>query len=562
VTQSGERKVKAPVTAARSYLAALQAEVSRPLQRARSLGALQGVFVIAQFTLMAWLIHQAVILNTAIAGMWPQGLLLLLIILARAGCQYTQQRYASKAGDHAQQVARTRLLQRWRQPLNQATGEDRVSIAGAINEPVQSLAAYYSRFQVQVWIAVAVPVLILIVVAALDWIAALFLFFAAPIIPLFMALVGMGAESLNKRHLATTQRLSGLFVDRVRNLTNLQLFNATADATCDIAEASHQCRRANMATLRVAFLSSAVLEFFAAVAIAAVAIYVGFSLLGYFTFGPASQMTLFSGLTVLLLAPEFFQPLRTLSQFYHDRAAALAAADLLARHSAMPEATSAFPASGSSGVRCRNLSFAHPGRPAVFHKWNGDFEAGKISLLQGPSGAGKSTLLQLIAGVMAPQHGVIEVLGCAPAGRPVAYLAQRPFFAHGSVAENLRLVKPSANDEALWQALAKVGLAARIRSLPQGLFTPLGDQGAGLSGGELRRLALARIWLHPTPLVILDEPTASLDETSARVIRTAIGELKEAGHTVIVSGHDSYLEQIADACIELAEKGGNHAPQG
>lgn len=539
---------KTEAAGARAYLRELQSGLSVPLRWARGLGALHGALVIVQFVLIAWWIQQAVIDQVKLADLWLMPVMLVAVIALRALCHYAQQRQASCAGDQAQILARKGLLKRWRQPLGQIDGEDRTSIANVINEPVQSLSAYFSRFQVQIWIAACVPLMILVVVAMLDWIAALFLLFAAPIIPLFMALVGMGAESLNQRHLATTQRLSGLFVDRVRNLTNLQLFRATDSASRDVAEASDACRRANMATLRVAFLSSAVLEFFAAVAIAAVAIYVGFSLLGYFTFGPAAQMTLFSGLTVLLLAPEFFQPLRTLSQFYHDRAAALAAAQLLARHSAlaMRSTEAAKDEAPAAAVVCHEVSFSHPGRPIILNGWHGEFRHGDVTLLQGPSGVGKSTLLQLITGVLPLQGGRIQVLGKPPADQAVAYLAQRPYFAHGSVADNLRLVAPDSDDAALMQALQQVGLADRVNALPKGLATPLGDQGAGLSGGELRRLALARVWLNPTPVVVLDEPTASLDDRSARIIRQAITRLKAAGHSVIVSSHDPELELIAD----------------
>lgn len=545
---------------ARDYLRSLQSEVTVPLRWARTLGVLHGLFITAQFVGIAWWVHQALITGVELAQSWPALLFVVAMIGLRSLTHCAQQRWASRAGDAAQLAARARLLKRWRYPLAQASGEDRASIASTLNEPVQSLSAYYARFQVQMWIALVVPCLILLVVAILDWIAALFLLFAAPIIPFFMALVGMGAERLNRRHLTTTQRLSGMFVDRVRNLTNLKLFNATATATADITQASEACRRANMATLRVAFLSSAVLEFFAAVAIAAVAIYVGFSLLGYFTFGPAAQMTLFSGLAVLLLAPEFFQPLRTLSQFYHDRAAALAAAELLARHSSVqsPPLIASDPVP-EQGVYCRNLHFSHPGRPVIFSGWNGQFRTGEINLLQGPSGVGKSTLLQLICGVLPLQGGVIRVFGETPSNQPVAYLAQRPHFAHGSVADNLRLVAPDCSDATLWKALDNVGLSPRIRSLAQGLHTPLGDQGAGLSGGELRRLALARAWVNPTPLVVLDEPTASLDELSARIVRESLVRLKAAGHTLIVSSHDPLLARIADAQTELSSAGGQYA---
>ncbi|RUO24053.1 thiol reductant ABC exporter subunit CydD [Aliidiomarina minuta] len=543
---------------AKHYLKSLQKPLARLLQRTRLAGLLHGVSVIAQFTLFAWWLQQVLIEEQKVADTWAVILVLVVLVLLRTLFAAWQQQLAADCGRLAQREARSRLLKAWQQPLagrQQLT--DKASTANLMLEPVNGLYGYFARFLPQLWIAAVVPLLILIVVASLDWVAALFLLFAAPIIPAFMALVGMGAEQLNQRHFETTQKLAGLFVDRVRNLTNLQLFTATDEAIEDVSWASNTCRQANMKTLRVAFLSSAVLEFFAAVAIAAVAIYVGFSLLGYFTFGPASEMTLFSGLTVLLLAPEFFQPLRTLSQHYHDRASALGAAALLA---AEPSVEVTNPPSSSEviensqSIQIRQMSFSYPGMSQpVFESLNHAFAKGQIHVIQGPSGSGKSTLIQLLLGFLQPQQGYIHLLGKAPGSMPIAYLPQRPFIVQGSLADNLRLVTPEASEPAMLEALKQVALLDLVETLESGLQTEIGEQGTGLSGGEAQRLALARVFLQPTDIIIMDEPTAALDTETSASVQRALQQLRAAGHTLLVVTHDQSLLPMADSVTRLPE---------
>lgn len=542
---------------AKLYLKSLQGALHKPLQRTRLAGLLHGVSVIGQFSLFAWWLQLVLINGQKVTDTWSVILLLVLLVLLRTLFSAWQQTSAADCGRLSQRQARARLLVAWQQPLAQRQASiDKASTANLMVEPINALYGYFARFLPQLWIAVVVPLLILVVVAWLDWVAALFLLFAAPIIPAFMALVGMGAEQLNQRHFETTQKLAGLFVDRVRNLTNLQLFAATDEAIADVSWASETCRQANMKTLRVAFLSSAVLEFFAAVAIAAVAIYVGFSLLGYFTFGPASEMTLFSGLTVLLLAPEFFQPLRTLSQHYHDRASALGASALLATESSRESADRQFPeiTGDSDHVEFNRVSFSYPGmQEPVFKSLNYAFKKGQIHVIQGPSGSGKSTLIQLLLGFLKPQQGGISLFGKAPGRQPVAYLPQRPFLVQGSLADNLRLVAPQVSEQSMLKALHQVALSSFVDALENGLQTEISEQGVGISGGEAQRLALARVFLRPTEIIILDEPTAALDATSSASIRVALQRLREAGHTLFVVSHDQSLLSIADTVTRLPE---------
>ncbi|MBA3987905.1 MAG: thiol reductant ABC exporter subunit CydD [Idiomarina sp.] len=520
---------------AKQYLAALTQQLRGLLRQARFAGALHGALQVASIIALAVWVSLSVE-HAEIQWVW------LPVIVILLGLRWLAANWASatahKLGSAAQQAARAQLLKRWAEvdPVRPQVSTERANL---MVEPSEQLFGYFARFLPQLSHALVIPLLILVVVAWLDWIAALFLLFAAPIIPIFMALVGMGAARLNERHIHTTQRLAGLFVDRVRYLTNLKLFGAETRALSDIEEAGDVMRRSNMATLKIAFLSSAVLEFFAAVAIAAVAIYVGFSLLGYFTFGPAASMNFVSGLTILLLAPEFFQPLRNLSAHYHDRAAALAAAGLLQVEQqalkAGPEAK--VKRDADSGLHLTQLSFGYRQKP-VIADFSWQLQGGQIGVLNGPSGSGKTTLLKLLTGQLLPQHGCISI----PNSSHIAYMAQEPYVLAGSIADNLRLVRQDASNQTLQQALSSAGL-------DKPLDTMIGEQGQGLSGGELRRLALARMVLHPSPLMIFDEPTAGLDAATSQTVLCAINELRAPGRVIVICSHDPAVWQLADSLV-------------
>ncbi|HSP57878.1 MAG TPA: ABC transporter transmembrane domain-containing protein, partial [Halomonas sp.] len=321
----------------RRWLAELAVRERPLLLLAAFAGVMAGGFTILQMGLLAWLLSQLLEANAGLNALWPGMFGLVTVVLLRAVAQWIQETTALEASLRIRRRARAQLLDYLAMlgPVRLA-GRHSASLANQLVEQVEALDGYFARFLPQMRLAVAIPLMILGVVVWLDWLAATFLLISAPLIPLFMALVGMGAERLNRDQFAAVARLSGHFIDRVRGITTLQLFGRTREATRDVQRAADHYRRLSMRTLRLAFLSSAVLEFFASVAIAVVAIYVGFGLLGYITYGPSTELTLFTGLLVLLLAPEFFQPLRSLSQHYHDRAAALGAAEGMVSLLAMP----------------------------------------------------------------------------------------------------------------------------------------------------------------------------------------------------------------------------------
>ncbi len=534
-----------------------QHQAVRPLlQGAVAAGMLGGVAIAAQMGLMAWLVHALLIDAAPAHSLWPTMAALLLAVLLRVLAAAVQERLGQLASAKVRQQVRGELSALWARlgPVRLAALPS-ASLTNQWVEQVDALDGYYARYLPQQWLAALVPLMLVALVFWLDWLAALFLLLAAPLIPLFMALVGMHAERISQRHVLQAGRMAGQFLDRVRNLTSLQLFGQVERSVSRIEEATQAYRKVTMETLRVAFLSSAVLEFFASVAIAVVAMYIGFGLLGYISYGPSPSLTLFSGLFILLLAPEFFQPLRSLAQHYHDRAAALAAADALAELEALgstiPELTAQQPGGDANGITVQNLQLGYVGRGLILRDVNLSIKAGEVVALVGPSGSGKSSLLHCLAGFIQPDAGHISLFGRPPGEQPLAWMGQRPFLIKGSWADNLRLTAPHADAAALQRALAAVGLSKLLAAQPQGLDSLLDESGRGLSGGQAQRLALARVWLNDAVLVLLDEPTASLDEESEADVVKALQALAAAGRTVVIATHHPALMHMADRVVRL-----------
>ncbi len=546
----------------RRWLTELAAGNRRWVQGAVLTGTLAGIATIVQMILLARIVHLGVIEDVAASELTGLFVALVLTLVIRALFQGLQTRLAAQCSKRVRRSARRQIHRHWQAAGPVAMGQESAgALAREWIDHVEALHGYYARFLPQMQLSVIVPLLILALVFWLDWLAAVFLLLSAPLIPLFMALVGMGAEKLNQQHFETISRLSGQFLDKVRGLTTLQLFGQTESAANLLARRSDRYRVVTMKTLKIAFLSSAVLEFFASVAIAVIAIYIGFGLLGYISFGPADELTLFTGLLILLLAPEFFQPLRTLSQYYHDRAAALGAGtEILARlqhyPAVAPDVKSQPAADTSAGpanlITLTNVSYTHPGDATPWFKdLNLKIEKGSAVALTGPSGGGKSTLLYLLAGFLAPDSGEIRVFGQAPGKAAFGWLGQKGFLVHGTWADNLRLTSPDASDIAIDAALRRVGLGDLVDSRKDGIYSTVSDQGRGLSGGQARRLSLARIFLADYDLILLDEPTAGLDSVSEIFILESLRKFSEAGKTLVFSTHHHALLTLADRVLAV-----------
>jgi len=380
-----------------------------------------------------------------------------------------------------------------------------------------------------------------------------------------MILIGMGAESRAREQFRGLARLGGWFLDQIHGAATIRLFRGEARTSVQVRQRTIALRRQTMRVLRLAFLSSAVLEFFSAVAIAMLAIYIGLGLLGFLTFGPAPALTLQSGLFLLLLAPEFFQPLRALSQGWHDRADASAAAaeirSLLELPPARPDADSACePRSPDKcRVELRAVGFAYRGREPLFDGLDLSVEAGEKVVLVGPSGSGKSSLISLLAGFAVPSTGTISLDGQdltrfddAALRAHVAWLGQQPVLFAGTLAENIALGWRLATRAQIEAIAARARVMEFAERLPDGLDSPVGENGYGLSGGQAQRVALARALLRPRPLILLDEPTASLDPDSEATVLEALADLlAERSSTVICASHRAATMAWADRVVAL-----------
>jgi ATP-binding cassette subfamily C protein CydD len=438
-------------------------------------------------------------------------------------------------------------------------------IATLTAEGIESLEPYLVRHGPARARTMVVPVLILVAVAAIHWMPALLLLFAGPLVPVFMALIGANAREASDRQLAEVGGLSGALLDRLNGLETILLHDAVEPTAERLRLRAEAIRLRTMAVLRVAFLSSAVLELVAMVGVGAVAVFVGFTFLGWIALAPG--LSLAGGLFVLLLAPEFFQPLRDFGAAYHDKAAAdavfgrletLFPADrsrLLGRGEAVEETEG-----GPVGVALEGVTFRYPGAGiAVLDGFDLTVKPGERVAIVGPSGAGKSTVLALIGGLAEADVGRVlvegEAMTDATADRlraGIAVLPQAAALFHGSVLANVTLGRAASRaetDAAL--AVAQAGFVAR---LPRGDLTRLGEDGVGLSGGEARRIGLARAALGDTRLVLADEPTAYLDAANAAAVTEALIALA-AGRTLIVATHDPALAARMDRVVTLPGAG-------
>lgn len=539
------------------------------------LAVFEGGLILAQAGAIALLVHQVVV-DARLPGI-PLAAGLLAVLLLRAGLLGARGALAADASAEIRIDLRRRLLNSLRRAgpaVTPPTGR----VVAAFDDQVERLDAFYARFLPQQFAAAIVPIVLLAAVFAVDWVAGAFLLLSAPLIPMFMVLVGWGAESRALAQVDALGRLGGWFLDRLRGAATLKRFGAEDETGGQVAERTDALRRASMKVLQLAFLSSAVLEFFSSVAIAAVAIYVGMGLLGFIEFGPAADLTLAGGLFVLLLAPEFFAPLRALSQGWHDRADARAAvAEVAALLAPAGEDADADPPSRTGShrlrpaharggaraapIRIRGLTFAHPGRPTLFEGLDLAFERGERVVLSGPSGGGKSTLIDLLAGFLRPVAGRIEIDGMDAApwseverAARVAWLGQRPTLFPGTLYENIALGRSDATREEVEAIAESAGVMEFARRLADGLDSAVGDRAERLSGGQLQRVALARALLRPRPVLLLDEPTAHLDRRGERRVLDALSALLEQRDvTVIAASHRPEMLDRADRVLRIEQ---------
>ncbi|MNB90995.1 ATP-binding/permease protein CydD [compost metagenome] len=534
------------------------------------LGMGQGILMVMQAWLLATLLHGFIIEGTTPEQSIPLFITLLLVTLTKAALAYGREVASFKAGSAVRQAIRELVLTRLAR-LGPAYIQRRPagSWASLLLEQIEEMQEFFSRYLPQMAIAVFIPLVILVAVFPVNWAAGIILLGTAPLIPLFMILVGVGAADANRRNFQSLARLSGHFLDRLKGLRTLQLFMRTQAEGEAIRDASEDFRERTMEVLRLAFLSTAVLEFFAAIAVALVAVYFGFSYIDHLNFGNYGvKVTLFTGLFVLFLAPEFYAPLRELGAHYHAKAQAIGAAEQLlefleAEVSEPASGSAPFQADGPIRVEARALEVLSAEGKVLVGPIDFTLEAGTRTALVGISGAGKSSLVNALLG-FAPYRGSLRVNGQELAELDMSqwrlqlgWLSQNPQLFHASLRDNLLLARPTASDAELEAALVRA--QAWEFAKEKGFDYPVGDQAGGLSVGQAQRLALARTLLKSTQLMVLDEPTASLDRHSERAIMSTL-EQAAVGQTLLMITHR--LDQLSQMDNILVLERGQLVEQG
>lgn len=537
---------------------------SRHLALALPLSA--GLLLPVQAYLLAHIIDQAVRFSAPMGALAGPLIALLALLVGRAALNGLGEHFAAWAAETAKASLRRRLVDTllMRGPVwsrAQSSGQ----ISSFVIDQVEAMDGYLGRYMPALIQSAVLPVAFAALVLPLDWVVGVLFVFTVPLIPLFMALAGWGAEAASQRQAAELSRLNGYFADRLRGIVTLKLFGREAAEIAGVATASAQLRQRTLSVLRIAFLSSAVLEFFAALGVAGVALYTGLSLLGlvHLRFVPLSLET---GLFCLLMAPEVYQPIRTLAAHHHDRAAARAAyeqirlgfEEIATATIASADQPAAAPLSAIA-LDIRALTVASSGGQPILDQLDLALRPGEHVVISGESGAGKSTLLEVISGLR-PYGGEVRVNGrnlseiaAADWRQSLAVFTQRNTLFAGTIAENIQLGRRDAGADDIHAAARRAEVLAFADQLPEGLDTRLGERGLGLSGGEAQRVALARLFLRAPALLILDEPTAYLDPETEQAVLDALFAFAE-GRSLIIASHAAAL--LARPCRQLRLENG------
>ncbi|MET9391898.1 thiol reductant ABC exporter subunit CydD [Streptomyces sp. NPDC006624] len=521
-----------------------------------ALGAVGAGLVIAQAMLIAEVVVGAFQHRMPASELTTPLLLLVAVAAGRAVVGWLTELAAHRASAAVKSELRGRLLERAaRLGPGWLSGQRTGSLVALATRGVDALDDYFSRYLPQLGLAVVVPVAVLARIVTEDWVSAAIIVGTLPLIPVFMMLIGWATQSRMDRQWRLLSRLSGHFLDVVAGLPTLKVFGRAKAQAESIRRITGEYRRATMRTLRIAFLSSFALELLATISVALVAVTIGMRLVH-------GEMDLYIGLVILILAPEAYLPLRQVGAQYHAAAEGLAAAEEIFEVLETPVPESGCEPVPEGALAFEGVTVRYPGRSAdAVSDVSFTVEPGETVALVGPSGAGKSTLLHALLGFVRPAEGRIGVGGVDLTDADleqwrsrIAWVPQRPHLYAGTIAENVRLARPGADDEAVRRALCDAGALEFVDALPEGAGTLLGEDGAGLSAGQRQRLALARAFLADRPVLLLDEPTAALDGATEAEVVTAVRRLA-AGRTVLLVVHRPALLEVADRVVRLEEPG-------
>ena len=538
-------------------------QLLRPIRRPLRLASMFGVV-----SSLIWVL-QAAVVALAIGGllapesgaephMATAAIAFVACGILRAVLTYYAEGLLFAAGTRVVTKAREEIVRREMRTSGSAGAGSTAALA---SEKLDVITPYITRYAPARARVMIVPLVILILGFWFSWAVGVVLLVTGPLIPVFMALVGMAAREASQRQMADIGSLNDLLIERLAALADIRLLDAGSSVISGFSSGAEQLRARTMNVLRIAFLSSTVLELFAAIGVAMVAVYVGFALLGAIGFGSyAMPLSPAAGIFLLLLAPDYYQPLRDLSAAWHDKAAALAVAGELSEWRAqrppvmLGSGARAGKLHGPAEINLQGVAVQSGNRLIRFP--NMTIRAGESVALMGPSGAGKTTLLRLIAGLASPVEGTLHVAGkelgtgTADAWRArLGWMPQAPHFLNSSLADNVSFGQTGDLDEALRAA----AVGSVVDALPGGKQALLGETGGGLSGGEARRITLARAIFARPDILLADEPTADLDPETADMVMAGMRQLSERGCSLVVATHDRELAARMDRIIRIGD---------
>ncbi|EGU34242.1 heme ABC transporter permease/ATP-binding protein CydD [Vibrio scophthalmi] len=532
----------------------------RWLLLAVGLGVLSSVLLLGQAALLASILHQLIIEQVDKSALIGQFATLAITIALRALCSWGREIAGYRCGEQIRIYIRQLILDKLRE-LGPAyiKGKPAGSWATLLLEQVEEMHDFFARYLPQMSLAVMVPFIILVVVFPVNWAAGVIFLLTAPLVPLFMALVGIKAADAGQKNFKALQRLSGHFYDRLQSMTTIRLFDRTKAETELMQGASEVFRSRTMEVLRIAFLSSAVLEFFTSISIALTAVYFGFAFIGELNFGGyGAAVTLFAGMFVLILAPEFYQPLRDLGTFYHAKQQAVAAAESIVEFldtdvTAVKSGDKPLQNPTHITIKATDLEVFSLEGKKLLGPISFELRPQQTTALVGPSGAGKTSLVNAILGFL-PYQGSLTIngierteLNLADWRKHISWVGQNPLLVHGTIRDNITLGKDDLSEAVIKQALQD-SFAAEFVDL-HGLDYPVSDRSGGLSVGQAQRLALARAMLQNGQFWLLDEPTASLDARSEHLVTQGLNNQIQERSALIVTHQLAPLQNVEQILV-------------
>jgi ATP-binding cassette subfamily C protein CydD len=532
----------------------------RWLYIAVGLGLISTLLLLVQTALLSTIIYQVIIEHRDKGELILQFIGVALLIPARALCAWGREMAGFRCGKEIRIYIRQLILDKLTE-LGPAyiKGKPAGAWATLTLEQVENMHDFFARYLPQMSLSVLVPFIILIVVFPINWAAGLIFLITAPLVPFFMALVGIKAADASRKNFKALQRLSGHFYDRLQSMTTIRLFDRANAETELMRGASEVFRIKTMDVLRIAFLSSAVLEFFTSISIAITAVYFGFSFVGELDFGYyGTPVTLFTGLFVLILAPEFYQPLRDLGTFYHAKQQAVGAAESIVEFlnidvSKVKSGEMDLDHSQGVTIEADALSVLSPEGIQLVGPISFLIRNGETTALVGPSGAGKTSLINAILGFM-PYQGSLKINGIELKElnhdhwrQSISWVGQNPLLLHGSIRDNVTLGKHDISEQAIEQVLQRSFAAEFVDE--HGLDYQITDRSGGLSVGQAQRIALARAMLQNGNFWLLDEPTASLDARSEQLVTQGLKQQINHNTALLVTHQLQPLHNVAHILV-------------